>query len=137
MQCKGWDHCSLGSTPRSEWPLRREWHKHAVPEAFLVPAGVARTITCVSEPWQDLIQSKCLSWFPPGLGLNSSDKVLGHSTTSCVSPLRSLHFSEPSSHYAKWKVQGALVGVLPKDTHAAVLLECLERLEKAENDIQM
>lgn len=56
-----------------------------------------------------------------GSGLNSWDELLGHSTPSCVSCLRSFHFSEPDSQYTKWEAQIALTGVGPKDTHAAML----------------
>lgn len=65
--------------------------------------------------------------------LNSWDGLLCHSIHSCVSLLRSFHFSEPASQHAKWEAQIALTGVRPKDTHVAML----PMTGESENHIQM
>lgn len=77
--------------------------------------------TCVPEPRQARFRVNVYLGSFKGLGLNSWDGVLGHSIPPCVNRLRSFHFSGPTSQHATWEAQIALIGVRPKDTHAAML----------------
>lgn len=78
--------------------------------------------TCVSEPWQAPIQSKCLPGVPSRAGAwgscglverswaglqNSRDGVLGQCVASCVSLLRSLDISEPGFSICKMGSTGS------------------------------
>lgn len=78
--------------------------------------------TCVSEPWQAPIQSKCLPGVPSRAGAwgscglverswagleNSRDGVMGQSVASCVNLLRSLDTSEPGFSICKMGSTGS------------------------------
>lgn len=61
--------CSPGSTPHSPLPTARVRPSPPPPRPSWCPLErPGQSGTCVSEPWQAPIQSKCLSWFLPGLG---------------------------------------------------------------------
>ena len=88
---------SLYLSGASTLPLRPSWCPLEQP---------GQSGTCVSEPWQALIQSKCLSWFLPGMDLIPGIKC--QSVASCESPLRHSTSLSLPSQYAKWEAQGEL-----------------------------